>query len=79
MMKQISVMKRHPDLTMEEFVRLYESYHVKFGEALFAKAQRYVRRYVQPERNPLTGETVEMDFDRAARGCSPHRAIPTSR
>jgi hypothetical protein len=63
MIKQISVMKRHPDLTMVQFIERYESHHARFGEVLFARAQRYVRRYVQPEPNPLTGERVELTFD----------------
>jgi EthD domain len=61
MLKQVSVMKRHPDLTMDEFIRRYEGEHAKFGEALFRKAKRYVRRYVQPEKNFLTGEVAELD------------------
>lgn len=63
MLKQISVMKRHPDLTMEQFIRDYEERHAKFGEQLFAKAKRYVRRYVRPEKNPITGQVIELDFD----------------
>ena len=63
MFKQVSMMKRHPSLTMEQFIALYESRHAKFGEVLFAKAVRLVRRYVQPSRNPLTGEVKELDFD----------------
>lgn len=63
MIKQVSMMKRHPDLTMDEFIDLYENRHAKFGEVLFAKAQRFVRRYVQPQKNPLTGVTAELDFD----------------
>jgi hypothetical protein len=61
--KQVSVMKRHPDLTMEQFIELYESRHAKFGETLFGKAMRYTRRYVQPMANVLTGKVEEMDFD----------------
>lgn len=63
MLKQVSMMKRHPDLTLEEFVDRYENHHAKFGETLFAPSHRFVRRYVQPEINPLTGELVELDFD----------------
>jgi hypothetical protein len=63
MIKQVSMMKRHPDLTMAAFIDRYENHHAKFGEVLFAKAARFVRRYVQPQRNPLTGETAELDFD----------------
>jgi hypothetical protein len=63
MIKQISVMKRNPKLTMEQFVSEYEERHAKFGEQLFSKARRYVRRYVQPEKSPLTGVSAELDFD----------------
>lgn len=63
MFKQISMMKRRPGLTMEQFIEQYESGHAKFGEKLFANARRYVRRYVQPQKNPLTGETQDLDFD----------------
>ena len=63
MIKQLSMMKRHPDLTMEQFIDRYENHHAKFGEILFRKAHRFVRRYVRPERNPLTGEVAELDFD----------------
>jgi hypothetical protein len=63
MIKQVSMMKRHPNLSMEAFVERYESHHAKFGEVLFAKAERFVRRYVNSVRNPLTGETRELDFD----------------
>ncbi len=62
-MKQVSMMKRRPDLSMDEFINYYENHHARIGEALFAKARRFVRRYVQPQKNPLTGETVELDFD----------------
>jgi hypothetical protein len=56
-------MKRHPDLTMAQFIERYESHHARFGEVLFANAERYVRRYVHPEPNPLTGAHVELAFD----------------
>lgn len=63
MIKQISVMKRNPALSLEKFIEIYEARHAKFGETLFANARRYVRRYVHPEVNPLTGEVTELDFD----------------
>jgi hypothetical protein len=61
--KQVSVMKRHPDLTMDQFIELYEARHAKFGEILFKDANRYVRRYVQPMANPLTGKVEDLAFD----------------
>lgn len=63
MIKQVSVMKRNPALTLEQFIEIYEARHAKFGEQLFRKAKRYVRRYVRPEVNPLTGAVAEIDFD----------------
>ena len=63
MIKQVSLMKRHPSLTMEQFIDRYESHHARFGEVLFARAARFVRRYVRPQVNPLTGEAKELDFD----------------
>lgn len=63
MYKQLSIMKRKPGLSMDEFIEQYESRHAKFGEILFANAAHYARRYVRPQRNPLTGETKELDFD----------------
>jgi len=63
MLKQVSVMKRNPAMSMQEFIDFYENHHAKFGKTLFKKAKRFVRRYVQPEKNPLTGEMAELDFD----------------
>lgn len=63
MFKQLSMMKRKPGLSMEQFIERYESRHAKFGEQLFANAAHYVRRYVRPQKNPLTGEVKELDFD----------------
>ena len=63
MYKQIGLMKRKPGMTMEEFIDRYENGHVKIGENVFLRAKRYMRRYVQPLKNPLTGEVKELDFD----------------
>lgn len=63
MIKQVSVMKRHPSLSLEQFIESYENGHAKFGEVLFKKAKKLTRRYVQPQPNPLTGEVRELDFD----------------
>lgn len=63
MIKQVSVMKRHPSLSMAEFIEQYEGRHAKFGEVLFKKARKLTRRYVQPQPNPLTGKVEELDFD----------------
>ena len=48
MIKMINLLKRHPDLSMEEFIEHYESVHRKIGEKWLAKfAVKYVRRYLR--------------------------------
>jgi uncharacterized protein (TIGR02118 family) len=63
MLKQICVMKRRPGMSMGEFRDYYENHHAKLGQAMMPLARRYLRRYVHPEPNPVTGETIELPFD----------------
>ncbi|TAL02230.1 MAG: ethyl tert-butyl ether degradation protein EthD [Rhodospirillaceae bacterium] len=63
MLKQVFLLKRRAGMTMEEFKNYYENHHAKFGELFLTTARRYVRRYVRPQKNPLTGQVVELDFD----------------
>jgi hypothetical protein len=63
MLKQVVFLKRRPGMTMEEFIDYYENHHAKLGAKHMPLARRYVRRYVRPEKNPITGEVVELDFD----------------
>ena len=63
MIKQISMVKRPPDLTMDQFIARSETVHAKFGDTLFSRSKRFVRRYAQPLKNPLTGQVAELDFD----------------
>ena len=63
MLKQVFLLKRRDGMSMEEFKHYYENHHAKFGEKMLTNARRYVRRYVKPQKNPLTGEVIELDFD----------------
>jgi hypothetical protein len=63
MLKQVFLLKRRPGMTMEEFKDYYENHHAKFGDRFLTTARRYVRRYVKPQKNPLTGQVIELDFD----------------
>ena len=68
MIKQVVFLKRRPDITMEEFKDYYENQHSQLAKRMGAKpslpnAQRYVRRYVTPEKNPLTGEVIHPGYD----------------
>lgn len=63
MLKQVALLKRRNGMTREEFIDYYENHHSKLGERFMPLARRYLRRYVTPEKNPITGEAIELDFD----------------
>ncbi len=68
MIKQVVFLKRRPDMTMQEFMDYYENQHSQLSKRIGAKpplpdAQRYVRRYLTPEKNPLTGEVIHCGYD----------------
>jgi hypothetical protein len=69
MFKQVVFLKRRPGMTREEFRDYYENQHSKLhesvgeGESFMPTAQRYVRRYITPEKNPVTGEIHDCGFD----------------
>lgn len=69
MIKQIFLFRKRPDMTLEEFKDYYENKHSQLhkrvgdGSPFMPKAKRYVRRYVQPEKNPVTGEVIDPGFD----------------
>lgn len=68
MIKQVVFLKKRPDISMEEFMDYYENQHSQLAKRLGAKpslpnAQRYVRRYITPEANPLTGEVIHPGYD----------------
>ncbi|MFC4307870.1 EthD domain-containing protein [Steroidobacter flavus] len=68
MIKQVVFLKKRADMSMEEFMSYYEQQHTQLARRMGAKpslpnAQRYVRRYVKPEKNPLTGEVIHPGYD----------------
>ncbi len=68
MIKQVVFLKKRDDISMEEFMDYYENQHSQLAKKLGAKpslpnAQRYVRRYITPEANPLTGEVIYPGYD----------------
>jgi len=63
MLKQVLLLKRRPGMSREEFIDYYENHHSKLVEPFMTQARRYVRRYVTPQKNPITGAVVELDFD----------------
>jgi len=63
MLKQVVLLKRRPGMSMEQFIDYYENHHSKLAERAMPTARRYIRRYVTPATNPITGEVPELDFD----------------
>lgn len=68
MLKQICFFKKRPDMTLDEFMDYYENQHSQLAKKSGAKpaipnAVRYVRRYLTPEKNPVTGEIHDCGYD----------------
>ena len=68
MFKQICFFRKRPDMTMEQFMDYYENQHSQLSKRQgrapsLPNAQRYVRRYLKPERNPVTGQVIDPGFD----------------
>lgn len=68
MLKQICFFRKRPDMSMDEFLDYYENQHSQLSKRQgrapsLPNAQRYVRRYLVPEKNPVTGEVIDPGFD----------------
>ena len=63
MFKTVCLLKRRQGMSFEDFVAYYETYHRRIGEKVLPTCRRYMRRYLRPVPNPLTGEVVELDYD----------------
>ncbi len=68
MFKQICFFRKRPDMTLEEFMDYYENQHSQLSKRMgrspsIPNAQRYVRRYLKPEKNPVTGEVHDPGYD----------------
>ena len=64
MVKLLTLLKRKPGMTMEEFMHHYETRHRVIGEKVLKPyACRYVRRYLQPVPHVVTGEVEESEHD----------------
>jgi hypothetical protein len=68
MFKQVVFFKKRPNMTRVEFIDYYENMHSKLAQRLglspsLPNAQRYVRRYLTAEKNPLTGEMLDPGYD----------------
>lgn len=68
MFKQLCFFRKRPDMSMDAFLDYYENQHTQLAKKMGAKpalpnAVRYVRRYLTPERNPVTGEIHDSGYD----------------
>lgn len=68
MLKQICFFRKRPDMSMDEFMDYYENQHSQLAKKMGAKpaipgAVRYVRRYLVPEKNPVTGQVIDPGYD----------------
>jgi len=68
MFKQICFFRKRPDMTTEQFMDYYENQHSQLSLRMgrtpsIPNAVRYVRRYLTPEKNPVTGEIHDAGFD----------------
>jgi EthD domain len=61
--KVLIFLKRRPGTTVEELRDYYENRHVPLCARYGASYSRYVRRYVTPMPNAVTGNDAELDFD----------------
>src|SRR5439155_7792059 len=64
MFKQICFFRKRPDMTMDEFLDYYENQHSQLSKRMgrapsLPNAVRYVRRYLTPEKNPVTGKVID--------------------
>ncbi len=68
MLKQICFFRKRSDMTMADFMDYYENKHAQLSKRMgrapsLPNAQRYVRRYLVPEINPVTGTVIDPGFD----------------
>lgn len=63
MFKVLIFLKRKPGMSLEAFRDYYENVHAKLALKHSGGMKRYVRRYVRPFPNVITGKVEELDFD----------------
>jgi len=68
MIKQLCFFRKREDMSMEQFLDYYENQHSQLSKRMgrapaITGATRYVRRYITPEKNPVTGEVIDCGYD----------------
>jgi len=62
MIKLVVMLKKHSDISVEEFERHYEEVHAPLGLRLMPSALRYIRKYLD-SRGSKASPTVDDAFD----------------
>lgn len=57
--KILLFMKRRPDISVEAFREYYETRHAPLAEKYSSGVSRYIRRYIDPQPHPETGEWTD--------------------
>jgi hypothetical protein len=64
MIKMVTLLKRKPGMSMDEFIDYYETKHSKIGERyLSSHAVQYVRRYFRPMPESIIPTPMEQHYD----------------
>jgi hypothetical protein len=64
MIKWVNLLKRRPNLSLEEFIDHYENVHRKIGEKYLSKyAVRYMRRYLRPVPESIYSGEMVRNYD----------------
>jgi hypothetical protein len=64
MIKMVTLLKRKPGMTMDEFINYYETKHSKIGEKYLAlHAVRYFRRYLRPLPESIIPTPMDQYYD----------------
>lgn len=61
--KILLFMKRRPGMSVEAFRDYYENHHVPLCLKYSSGVSRYMRRYLDPQPNPETGDRSELAYD----------------
>lgn len=57
--KILLFMKRRPDISVEAFREYYETRHAPLAEKYSSGVSHYIRRYIDPQPHPETGEWTD--------------------
>ena len=61
--KILMFLKRRPGMSVADFRDYYENHHAKLCEKYSTGVSRYMRRFLDPQPDPATGECRELPFD----------------